>query len=72
MNNFLQIGSSDCSEFSGEVGVERGLPKAQLSEFQQGIDRKGKHGLGNITVNWFISRKFILLNQYQLKGVNAV
>lgn len=43
--------------------MEKGLRKAQLSEFQQGIDRKGKYGLENTTVNWFKFKKFILWNQ---------
>lgn len=51
--------------------MKRGLPKGQLPGFQQDIDRKGKYGLENI-VNWFISKKCTLLNQYQLKRVKAV
>lgn len=43
--------------------MEKGLRKPQLSEFQQGIDRKGKYGLENTTVNWFKFKKFILWNQ---------
>lgn len=48
--------------------VKRGLPKVELSGFQQDIDRKGKYGLKNIIVNWFISRKCTLLNTITQTG----
>ena len=56
----------------GVGGVKRGLPKAQLPGFHQDIDRKGKYGLENTVVNWFMYKKFILLNQYHLQRAKAI